>query len=166
MDPTMQDAVPVIAILGVIFFVFIIMLIPTIFYLLTLQKTLAAVQEKNQAMSPGMVWLNLIPIFALGWHFYIVAKIRDSLKAEYSDRGLTGEDDFGYKLGLTMCILGCCGLIPVIGGLISLGCLVVWIIYWVKIAGYKKELVEATPASHSGAASLAPKQEEPPAPQA
>jgi hypothetical protein len=140
MDSSMSDALPVLGILGVFLVTFLIMLIPQIFYLLTLQKTLNKVKEANRGMTPGLVWLNLVPLFSLGWHFYVVAKMKESLANEYKDRGLTGDDDFGYKLGLTMCILAVCGIIPFIGGIAGLACLVVWILYWIKIANYSREL--------------------------
>jgi len=34
----------------------------------------------------------------------------------------------------------CCGIIPFLGVLCSLGALVCWIMYWLKIAGFSKKL--------------------------
>ena len=53
----------------------LVYLVVDIFYLMTLQKCLNRVSEENRGMSPGLVWLNLIPLFGLGWHFYTVIKI-------------------------------------------------------------------------------------------
>jgi hypothetical protein len=39
-----------------------------------------------------------------------------------------------------MCGLFCASIIPVIGALFSLGGLVCWILYWIKIAGFSKKL--------------------------
>ncbi|MBL0329741.1 MAG: hypothetical protein IPP64_10070 [Bacteroidetes bacterium] len=116
-------------------------LIPQIFYLLTLQKTLNEVSPQNQKLPPGQVWLILIPLFGLVWSFIVVNRIADSLKAEFISRGIQQtEDRPGYSIGLTYCILYCCSIIPFLGGLAALGGLVCWIIYWVKIAGYKTQL--------------------------
>ncbi len=43
---------------------------------------------------------------------------------------------------MIMCILICCGIIPLLGILCSLGGLVCWILYWVKIAGYSNRIAE------------------------
>lgn len=40
-----------------------LMLIPTIFYFISLQKALEAVSPGHRMMPPGQVWLCLIPIF-------------------------------------------------------------------------------------------------------
>ncbi len=116
-------------------------LIPIIFYLLTLQKTLNEVSPENRQMPPGQVWLILIPIFGMVWAFIVVNRIADSLKAEFAKRNVPiDEDRPGYSIGLTYCILYCCSIIPILGGLAAIGGLVCWIIYWVKIAGYKTKL--------------------------
>jgi hypothetical protein len=112
-----------------------------ILYLLTLQNTLKEVSIENQKMPPGQVWLMLIPLFGIVWHFIVVNRIADSLKAEFAKRGITGEEDRpGFGIGITHCILNCCSIIPFLGVLAGLGHLVCWIIYWVKIHGYKTKL--------------------------
>jgi hypothetical protein len=45
-----------------------------------------------------------------------------------------------------MCILACCSIIPFLGVLCSLGALVCWILYWVKIAGYSAKIAESVAA--------------------
>jgi len=119
-------------------------LIPVILYLLTLQRTLNEVSPENQKMPPGQVWLILIPLFGLVWSFIMVNRIADSLKAEFASRGIqVDEDRPGYSIGITYCILYCCGIVPFIGILASLGGIVCWIIYWVKISGYKTKLQQS-----------------------
>ncbi len=119
-------------------------LIPVIFYLLTLQKTLKAVSPENRKMPPSNVWLVLIPFFGLVWQFIIVNRIADSLKAEFEKRNIKVEEDRpGYSIGLAYCILYCCGIIPFLGILAAIAGLVCWIIYWVKIADYKNKLEQA-----------------------
>lgn len=134
----------IIAIVMVVFLVvLVIVLIPYIFYLLTLSRTLKQVAPHNQRMTPGEVWLVLIPLFGLVWHFFVVGRIADSLAAEFRQRGiLIDEERPGYKAGLWMLILPLIGFIPFIGFLASLAGLVFWIIYWVQIAGYKRKLEE------------------------
>jgi hypothetical protein len=124
---------------------FAIFLVPAIFYLLTLQKTLNRCSPENRAMAPGMVWLMLIPLFNIVWNFFVVINVAKSLGAEFQKRGITEEANPGQKLGMIMCILTVCGIIPILGILCSLGALVCWIIYWVKVAGFSAKI--AAPAA-------------------
>jgi hypothetical protein len=63
-----------------------------------------------------------------------------SLGAEFQKRGIAEEPEPGKKLGMIMCVLFCCGIIPLLGVFCSLGGLVCWIMYWLKISGYSKKL--------------------------
>jgi hypothetical protein len=112
-----------------------------ILYLLTLQNTLNAISPENRQMPPGQVWLMLIPLFGMVWQFIMVNRIADSLKAEFQKRGIHSDEERpGFGIGLTYCILNCCGIIPFLGVLASIGGLVCWIIYWVKMNNYKNLL--------------------------
>ena len=128
------------AIIGIAFLVFIILMIPAVFYLLNLQNTLKAVRSQNQKMPPGQVWLLLIPFFGIVWNFITVQRIAESIKAEYDSRQMPCEDKPAYSIGLAMCICTCCTWIPILGFLASLGGIVLWIIYWVKTAEYKRNM--------------------------
>src|SRR5271166_2160891 len=68
-----------------------IMLLPMIFYLLTLQKAFSRCSPENRAMAPGMVWLMLIPLFNLVWHFIVVTNLSKTLGTEFQRRGITEE---------------------------------------------------------------------------
>jgi len=115
--------------------------IPAIFYILNLQSTLQEVSRENRTMPPANVWLLLIPLFNLIWHFIVIKHMADSIRAEAMDRNVTlTEPHPAYNIGMAMCVLNILGIIPGIGTLASLACLVCWIIYWVKISNYKKLL--------------------------
>ncbi len=125
----------------ILFFVLLLMLVPMIFYLLTLQRTMEMVAPELRKMSPGQVWLLLIPVFGIIWNFMMVGYIADSLAAEFQRRNLPVDNPRpGYPQGFPMAILQVCSIIPFIGGLAGLAGLVMWIIYWVKISGYKTQL--------------------------
>jgi hypothetical protein len=135
-------AVGVIILLG-------ISLVPAIFFFLNLQNLLSRVSPANQGMSPGLVWLNFIPVFNLGWFIYTVIKVKDSVSAEFRSRGWPLDGDLGYNVGLAAGILWIAsvfvGWIPFIGWLLPIGALVCWIIYWLKTADLKQRLEPAPP---------------------
>ena len=117
-----------------------ISLVPLIFYCLTLQKTLNRCSPECRAMNPGLVWLMLIPFVNFVWHFFVVINVAKSLGSEFQKRGLAEDPKPGQTIGMVMCVLMCCSVIPVLGILCSLGFLVCWILYWVKIAGYSSKI--------------------------
>ncbi len=91
---------PEIAVILIVLVVLGVGLVLQISYLLKLSWTLAGVSEQHRRLSPGLVWLNLIPVFSLGWHFYTVIKIRDSLVAEFEARGIADRNNGGFALGI------------------------------------------------------------------
>jgi hypothetical protein len=132
-----MDDVSTIIILAVYGGFFLAYYLIKIFFLLTLSRTLSQCHPRNQAMQPGMVWLNLIPLFEFVWQFVTVSRISQSLKDEFRDRGRRIHDDFGNGLGITTCCLMLFGLCC---GLATLGAIGCGIAYWVKIADYKRQL--------------------------
>ena len=117
--------------LTIVLVVFVIMLVPLVFYCLTLQKTLNRCSPECRAMNPGMVWLMFIPLFNLVWQFIVVLNMAKSLAAEFQKRGIAEDPNPGQTLGMVMCVAN------LICGPVGLVC---WIIYWVKIAGYSSKI--------------------------
>jgi hypothetical protein len=117
-----------------------------VFYYLTLQNTLKQCAPQNQQIPPAQVWLGFIPIFNYYWHFKIAQAMSDSLAAEYRMRGMQpSEERPGYQVGMAYAILNCVGLlswvgVPVIPQLAGLAGFICWIVYWVRMARYKREL--------------------------
>jgi hypothetical protein len=91
-------------------------------------------------MEPGQVWLLLIPLFNMFWHFVIVLNVAKSLKKELEKRGSKLNLMPSKNIGLAMCILTPLSIIPDIGILFTLAGLVCWIIYWTKIAGFSSQI--------------------------
>jgi hypothetical protein len=122
----------------VISFIFcILFLIPAIFYLLTLQNALTKCAPASRTMEPGMVWLLLIPLFSVIWNFFVVMALAKSLGNEFRSRGIPCPDPLpGQSIGMAMSICSCCGMIPIVNFLAGPAALVLWIVYWVKIAEF------------------------------
>lgn len=127
------------------FFILIVLgclLIPRIFYLITLQSTLDTVSIENRKMPSGNVWLLLIPLFGTVWHFIIVNNLADSIAAEAKSNDIRIEESRpAYSVGLAMCILNCFFFIPGLNIVTGIAGLVCWILYWVKISAYKTTLL-------------------------
>ena len=112
-----------------------IFLVPAIFFLLTLQKTLNAISPENRMMPPSNVWLMLIPLFNIVWQFIMVDKIAQSVAAECTRLNIPTKDAKPtYNNGLAWNICNILSFIPLIGGLASL---VTFILYWVKVNEFK-----------------------------
>jgi hypothetical protein len=117
-----------------------LVLIPFILFLLTLQKTLQTISPENRKMPPGNVWLMLIPLFNIVWQFIVVSRIADSLRDECLRLNIpVNEQRPTHAIGLTYCICNIVsGLIPIFG---PLAALTIWIMYWIKVNQYKKLLI-------------------------
>lgn len=126
--------------IGIVALGVLVGLVVLILYLLTLQKALTRCSPECRAMSPGLVWLMLIPCFNLIWEFFIVFNMAKSLSAEFKKRGLPIEEKPGQTIGLIMCIAPFVSWIPIVGCIASIAQLVCFIMYWVKIAGWSKQL--------------------------
>jgi hypothetical protein len=108
-----------------------------------LQRTLEKCAPSSRAISPGSLWLLLVPLFNLIWHFLVVTGMAKSLGNEFRRRNAPVPDPTpGQTIGMAMCICCVCGIIPLLGFLASLAYLVLWIMYWVKIADYSRILSE------------------------
>jgi hypothetical protein len=137
----------------------ILAIIPYAFYLMALHKTLKEVKVENQKMRPGQVWLLFIPVFSTYWYFEVVNKMADSLKAEFEDRNIQSDEERpGYAIGITMCIIGVCSIglnifskifeglavtMAILTFLIGTASFILFIMYWVKMNGYRKLIIEA-----------------------
>jgi len=114
-----------------------------VLFLLNLQNTLKQVSPQNRKIQPGQVWMVLIPFFGIVWYFIMVQRIGKSLKAEFTVRQLPVGYRPGQPVGMIMCILGCCSIIPYLNILTVPAATVLFIIYWVKMAGYKRQLINS-----------------------
>ncbi len=118
-----------------------IILVAAVFYILTLSRALEKCSPASRTMEPGMVWLLLIPLFNIVWSFLVVFALGKSLGNEFRLRNLPSPSlEPGKSIGLAMCICGACGIIPLIGLIPSFVGLVLWIIYWIKIAEFSRML--------------------------
>lgn len=158
-----KDAAAAAAVLlGMLCLFLIVAIIIAVFYLLTLQKALSRVAPWNRLMEPGLVWLSLIPLFNLIWSFFIATRIPDSLRNEFRHRRLDDGSDYGKGIGLANAIIGVLSFalnmvsrlsrqpVVIITAPLGLISLILFIIFWVRIAGYSKKLA-GLPYDYEGA---------------
>ena len=113
-----------------------------IFYIITLQSCFATLPEKHRELSPGLVWLLLVPLFNFVWMFMVVLKLSNSFKKAFAERGVTAEvGSCGQGIGLAYCILICCSIIPIVNFVTGPAALICWIIYWTQMAGLKNKYI-------------------------
>lgn len=116
-----------------------ISIVVLIFYILSMQKALDLAGAQHRKMDPPMVWLMLIPLFNLVWHFFVVKAVAESIQGWAGDSGIQ-VGDAGYTIGLVACIAYCCAIVPILNILawpVSLVCFIIW---WVKVAGFNKAM--------------------------
>ena len=108
-------------------------------------------------MRPGEVWLQLIPLFGTVWQFIVVTRIADSMRNEFESwqndtiLGLPDAEAVQvlnlrptYDIGIATCILSCCGIIPYIQTFVGIAWLICFIIYWNRLAEYKRKIERRT----------------------
>ena len=139
-------------------------LIPAILFVLTQYRTLRIISPENREMSPGSVWLQVIPVFGLVWQFFVVIRIAHSISKEMaSNIGESildnsqvqikeSDEPSTYTIGLAYCTLTTLGgiinysighissYLKLFGPLFVLTGMVCWIIYWVRLAMAKNKL--------------------------
>jgi hypothetical protein len=126
-------------------------IIPALLFIYTQYTTLKLIDPSYQSLSPGLLWLQLIPVFVFIWQFFVVSRLASSIKRQLNSETLfsfengniksqTVEKNPTYGIGITYCILFCCSFIPLLGVLAALAAMVCWIIYWVQLAGYKGKI--------------------------
>ncbi len=119
-----------------------------ILFLVNLQRTLERVSPERRKMAPGLVWLQIIPLFGFFWFFYVVIKVRDSVREEFSARGWSTAGDFGVNIGFATGVLQVIawgvGWTPsrfiAMQMVLYGGGIVCWVIYWARVAALKHRM--------------------------
>jgi hypothetical protein len=136
-----DEAAILIAIFGGVCFAMLAFLAAAIFYLKTLSKCFARISRRNRRMDPGQVWLNLIPFFNTVWMPITLDRLTESLRDEYDDLRIDDPGDgFGRPFWIAYLVLFTLAAIPYLGVCPGFIGLVIWIVYWVKLAAYSRQL--------------------------
>lgn len=130
-------------IIGVLLYFALIggMIVCMVFFVKNLMDLMREVEPKNRQIQPGFVWMLFIPFYgAFIFPFSLYPKMAESLKREFEERNSPQPGDYGKSLGLTLPFIMMGFIIPFLNFLAIIGWAVVGIIFWVKMAQYKKML--------------------------
>jgi hypothetical protein len=153
-----QEFNPEIAMRGILCVALVVGLIVICLFLATLRNALERVSPHNRLLEPGLVWVCLIPCLNLFWQFVVYTRVPASLAKEFQERGQHDGSNYGKGIGLALAVinvLSVCGspfggwdagpdeaLLMNYGSIfLGLGGLILFIIFWVKIANYSALLV-------------------------
>lgn len=116
-------------------------LLPIYLFAITIKKTILLIAPENRKVKPEAGFWLLVPVYNLAWQFVLFGHLADSLAAEYRSRSLELKEDRPlYFTGLMAGIVSFASLIPAIEVLASTVSLVLYILYWIKLAEIKKIL--------------------------
>jgi hypothetical protein len=97
--------------------------------------------EHQKNMTPGQVWLLVIPVFGLVWNFFVYHRVALSFQAYFESNGRPQPGDYGKQMGLIYSILAACSIVPCVGSLAGIAALVIVILLIVKFQEYKKMII-------------------------
>ncbi len=128
-----------------VFFLYLLLIggiiVTCVFYVKNLMDLLKQVDPRNRLVHPGFVWMLFIPFYgAVIYPFMLYPRIAESLRKEFDSRNNPQPGDYGKSLGIVLPILICCMVIPFLNFVALPGFIVVGIIFWVKMAQYKRML--------------------------
>lgn len=110
------------------------------FYYKTMIEVMSLVRQKNRKTEIGNVLFTIIPLFNLVYGFIVYPKICESIGEEFKQLGLPEDKDFGKNLVIAMQALMVSTMIPILNFIVAIPLLILFILFWVKMDGYKKRL--------------------------
>jgi len=135
----------------IILFILCVVVLPLVLYIRTMSTTLR-LTAGHHAAAPSSAWLMLVPLFNLGWQFYLVSSATKGINGRYKALGMD-PGDAGYGVGMATCVLSCVAnaaeillrkdaseaiaLLAMVSGLTTA------IIYWVKLGRFNRAMASA-----------------------
>jgi len=120
------------------YFIFFFLL--DIFYVLTIRSMFLKITPENRALKPNYTFFLLIPFFGIFWDFVLVVTASKSLRKEFDSREIARDGDFGFMLGIVMCVLFVIMEFSTGSIFTVIPACIVWIFYWARILRYRKML--------------------------
>ena len=120
-----------------------LVVVPNVFYLLTLQRAFEAIDPPMRPMKPGLVWLFLIPVFNFVWAFFLVTYLKSGYEKMNAAGRLTSPTSAGFGVGIGYAICFALCLIPGINLVAWIPAFVLWILHWVQASDARKLVLPA-----------------------
>lgn len=137
------DAAAILAVVVGVLILLAISLAIAIVVCVLLYGCLNRVPPQFRKMDPGLVWLNLIPLFNFVWNFFVFQRIPESYQAYFNAQGRTDVGDCGKKIGMWYAICAACSLVPCVNYVAGPASLVLLIVFLVKVMGLKNQIPES-----------------------
>ena len=142
-----------------------------VLFILTIQSIFEKISPDLRSLSVTQLWLTIIPAFGSIWIFYVIYQLAESLSEEFKRRQIVEfETKPGLGVGWAFSFFAVTALLTmmiderIITILLYVTAVVLFVIYWAKLAGFKTQLTsEATspfqPAQHFPQQPFYPPQE-------
>ena len=116
--------------------------------------TFRRIPPQHHALSPGLVWLLVIPCFSAVWNFIVFTQLSRSLQRAYRAGGRNDVGDCGFALGIAyaVCVIG--AALPILGCVVSVAAVVLLVIYLLKVDRLSRTI--PPPLEGEAAAQLTP----------
>lgn len=126
-----------------------------IWMLIHLQRCFQSVPQEYRKMTPGYVWLMLIPCFNLVWGFFVFPRLSESFQGYFTafDAPKYRGDDCSRTISWLIPSFGAASIIPFVGYLTGLAQLVLLILFVVKTVGYRRDALQL---AQTGSAPCSP----------
>jgi len=139
-DPNMLFGAGMLAVMGI---AVLAGLAISLFICWLLYGCFEAVPEKYRALSPGQVWLLMIPLFNIIWNFWVFPGLSKSYQAYFDSVGDTSVGDCYAQVAQWLSICGAVCFVPCLGGFAGMGYLVLLIIYLIRAIELKNKILAA-----------------------
>ena len=141
-----QTAPAVLAILGLVggflLVVLLVVLVANLILSYFIWSAYRVVPAQHRSLPAGLVWLCAVPCIGSIMLVVVGVMVPQAFQAAFRERRRTEFGDCGLVLGMVGSIGALVGpLIPVLGGLIGFGCLIVYVVFVVKLHEYKRALL-------------------------
>jgi hypothetical protein len=116
------------------------LLVVSIFYFLTLQRTMDKLTEPNRPFPGALIWLSLIPVAGPIWTCVYTIMLSFAIKKDFEQAGRQDHEQGGstFSIGMAVCLALC--WIPFVNFIALPVYVVFWIIYWVKISALRGKM--------------------------
>ncbi len=114
-----------------------------IFFCLSMYGAMNRVPADKQKFPGWLVWLFLLPLVGIVMQWIMLPfGIPDSFKNVVGDnKDALGQIKTIHGIGLAVVILMTMSFIPVLNVFAAIPTIVLWIIYWVKVVGFKNQFL-------------------------